>query len=120
MNEICNIPIIINEEMRIFNKDEAELFKFKTMFTLLELIKSIVDSVSFMGPPSLKEFSKEVLNISGVNIMDKNELLKKYNGDDEDDEAIQCRFCGNNTCKLKLFDKPKDICANCFNKAKVN
>lgn len=111
LHEIVNCPIVLNENINIIDYKTNEIvLKTKKPFTLYELITGIVNELSFWGPPDIRDFSYQSLMKENVEAVISNKA---------DDVKVACRKCGKDA-RSQDFDKPNNICGECFKKIKEN
>jgi hypothetical protein len=112
INRLVFYPIIVNEDFIIKNSDWI-YFKTKKSFTLAEMLNGIVENLSYIGPPNLKEFvSKDIK---------KSDIVKK-NCDSfviDDVKKFSCCICGADS-RAQCFEKPSNMCEKCFKNIKEN
>lgn len=124
INSMCKLPIVLNENVLFLEKNDGikKEFNLNMSFTLAELIRGVVEELSFAGPPDMKTFARECLGQIVSEIENKKltfEKLKQNITKIENEGIIPCKICGNDTRSCN-FGKPEDICENCFNKIKEN
>jgi len=124
-NELTSYPVMLNEGVIIENEEGTVIFQFKMSFTLLELVKGIVDELSFVGPPDIKAFALKELKDRSDDITSGNvktysheEMMKKLE-DQKERYKMPCKICGEDA-RSSHFGKPSTICYKCFRKIKEN
>lgn len=125
INELTSYPIILNEDVFIEGGKGDVVFQFKMSFTLLELVKGIIDELSFVGPPNIKAFALKELKDRSDDITSGNvktysheEVMKKLEGQKER-HKMPCKVCGDDA-RSSHFGKPSTICYKCYRKIKEN
>lgn len=122
LNDLSVLPVILNENVSIINSDTDEVvFKTKMPFTLADIINGIIEELSFIGPPDIKAYALQELKEradevnKGITFEDLSEKIDEK----IDENKIPCKWCGNDA-RSQHFDKPKDMCGECFEKTKEN
>lgn len=121
INELISYPIYLNENV-LFSYGKKK-FKLKRTFTLSEFLNGIINELSFVGPPDIREFTLESLKdqtfgeqnfkqFTSKDIEKKIKLEKRKN-------KIPCKNCGEDA-RADCFGKPKDLCEKCFKIFKEN
>lgn len=124
INSMCRFPIVLNENVLFLEKNYCikKEFNLNMSFTLAELIRGVVEELSFAGTPETKTFARECLS-DVVNEIDnkkiKFEEIKTNIAKIENEGIIPCKMCGGDARSCS-FGKPEDICENCFDKIKEN
>lgn len=118
--ELLHLPLLINEVVFVQNEDRDFERKLKRTFSLLEIITAISNEMGI---------EKGVLNPDGENIQEIEEELSNMITSEELNKKIKeeinkrkkiCKICKKNNACTRHFDKPKDICIDCFNEMKKN
>lgn len=126
-NEISDLPLILNEDFIVSDIENEKVYlKTKMSYTLQDILIGIIDELSFAGPPDfkamvleeLKERAKDLDDSKPKGFVEIEDLL------DESDLILEkdkkpCRRCGKDS-RSDQFDKPNDICDECFELTKEN
>lgn len=118
LNKLAYLPLVINEKY-IIQDNEKEILVTSKLFTLGEFVKGIIFELSFIGPPrAKKEFCKKLYNMDDMKTISWEDAEKEF---EEIDKKYKrsCKICGNDA-RSKMFNKPHDICEECFVKVKEN
>ncbi|MFA5048230.1 MAG: hypothetical protein WC516_04380 [Patescibacteria group bacterium] len=122
LNELSIIPIILDENVSIINAETDEIvLKTKMSYTLADLIIGIVEELAFIGPPDIKAYALQELKSRAQDVskgVSFEDFSKKIDEQMEQNK-IPCKWCGNDA-RSQHFDKPNDICGECFEKTKEN
>lgn len=122
INEISILPVILNENVSIVNSDTDEIvLSTKMAYTLADIVNGVVEELSFIGPPDIKAYALQELKERSQEIgkeVSFDDLNKRL---DEEFKSgkIPCKWCGNDA-RSQHFDKPRDLCGECFEKTKEN
>jgi hypothetical protein len=119
INELAMYPIILNEAFNVMD-EETVVFNTTRKFSLLEVLRGIVDEVAYMGPPDIKQFAlKEIQeSVDKIKELSEEDLEKKFDEKIAETEKL-CKIC-QKEARSPHFDKPLDICVVCFNKIREN
>lgn len=111
MNEISRLPIILNHQCYIIDEENNNiLLKTYKPFTLLNISKAILDELG-SNPPKVRDFINEFGELPTPDVVDK--IMECFN------KVAKCNICGKDV-KSYHFNKPNDICGECFDKSKEN
>lgn len=121
INELSLYPIIIDESYVIKNKKDKTLLQTKKKYRLIDILKTIIDELSYMGPPEMREFAFEEMKKQideNISILSQEELDKKFKRKMKKNKkpCILCKRDARSPC----FGKPENICAKCYQKIKEN
>ena len=117
---LLHYPLLINEIVYIKNDDNGEEKRFRKTFTLLETITSIVNEIGYSQ--LMSEFNEESikdLEDEFYDILSTDDLSKKIEEEINKRKKI-CKICKKNNACTQHFNKPKNICIECFNKIREN
>lgn len=122
LNDLSVLPVILDENITITNSDTDEaILRTKMPYTLSDIVNGIIEELSFIGPPDIKAYALQELKERADEInkgMVFEDLYKKIDKKLEENK-IPCKWCGNDA-RSQHFDKPKDMCGECFEKTKEN
>ena len=115
-------PIVLDDKLDV-ERNYENLITGKMPFTLYDVVKGIIDELSFLGPPNLKAFTLEELKrraedpfiekkCSVVNAISEVELIRT-------DVKKPCKICGLDT-RTPTFGKPSTLCDECYLKIRQN
>lgn len=118
INELTGYRIFCDETY-ILEFSEEQKIVTKKKFLLLDILRSIVDTLSYMGPPGIKDFVRNEIDKKGDgNLLNIEELEQKHK--EEMKKSIKpCSLCGED-CRSADFNKPNNICPKCFKNIKEN
>lgn len=125
LNELVHIPLVLDEKVSIINGDTEEVYlKTNMTYTLADLLTGIVEELAFIGPPDIKAFALQELKDRAVELDETTEGmsfkdLSKRIDDKIEANKIPCKWCGKDA-RSQHFDKPKDLCGDCFELTKEN
>lgn len=127
INEIVMCPLIMDEEyvVRDGSKDEIIHLSTKKKFNLIDLLRGVIDELSYMGPPDIREFALAELQKSaemeddGTPKIFTQEDLEKRLKEKMEGSKKPCRICGEDA-RSPDFGKPKDVCPKCYKEIKEN
>jgi hypothetical protein len=109
-------PIILDESFVITDGKTGKIsFKSIKRFSLSEILSGIIDEISYLGPPELKNLA----------IQEIKDISQKYRTSGCLSKQIEhsgdkfCTMCGMEA-RYPSFNKPSDICIDCFKKIKEN
>lgn len=122
INELTLYPIVLDDKLDI-EQDYENILTGRMPFTLYDVVKGIIDELSFLGPPDLKAFTLNELKrraeepyiekkCSVINANTEVELLRT-------DIKKPCKLCGLDT-RTPTFGKPSTLCDRCYLKIKQN
>jgi hypothetical protein len=124
LNMLSTYPIITNEEYKIRSGSTDEIY-FSTIrkFSLIDVLRGIVDELSYMGPPDIREFAlmelrKDVEN-DGLPKLFTPEDLENRRKERMEKSKKPCRICGEDA-RSADFGKPDDICPKCYKEIREN
>jgi hypothetical protein len=117
INNMSPILLTLNENIEILDDVKEEVYiQAKMKFTLLDVINGIIEELSAFGPP---EFRDMMVNgkAESVGLLSTEQIeemqLKDIPG------VIACKICKKDA-RAQQFDKPIDMCVDCFDKLKYN
>jgi len=124
LNELISYPVYLNETVLIKNKKrKLPILKTRQVFTLSEFLNGVIDELSFMGPPDLKEFTFESLKGSIPEDQDFKQFttkdIEKRIKKEMKKNKIPCTICGKDS-RADCFGKPKTLCEKCYRKTMEN
>jgi len=127
INELVMYPIIIDENYIIHDGSDEDKVHLSTTkkFVLIDLIRGVVDELSYMGPPDIREFALAELQRSaekdedGMPKMFTMEDLEKRQREKMEKNKKPCRICGEDS-RSPDFSKPNDLCFKCYKEVKEN
>jgi hypothetical protein len=126
-NELVMYPLSVDENYIVYDStdDDKIYFSTKKKFVLIDLIRGIVDELSYMGPPDVREFALFELQKSaekdenGMPKMFTMEDLEKRHKEKMERNKKPCRICGEDA-RSPDFVKPDDLCSKCYKMTKEN
>jgi len=127
INELVMYPLLINEEYTVRDGSMNEEIHLSTRkkFNLIDLLRGIIDELSYMGPPDIRGFALAELQ-KNANEEDDNmpklftaEDLEKRLKEKMEKNKKPCRICGEDA-RSPDFGKPNDICPKCYRNIKEN
>lgn len=122
INTLIAYPIILNEDVIIEDADtEKTYFKCKMGFSLIDFVSGIMEELSFVGPPDIRDLTYENLKGISKEFKDrKNTGWENFKKEiDKKAPKIPCKICGKDA-NTRCFEKPSDICTECFEHIKEN
>jgi len=126
INELTTYPLILNEDIALEDgKTEQVYLKCKMGFTLVDILIGIIEELSYMGPPDVRQIALEELRKRADEVQEGNvettswEALRKRLEEEDNKNKIPCKICGKDA-RTQCFDKPSDICVACFERIKEN
>jgi hypothetical protein len=127
LNELALYPLIIDEDYVVYDSREDEKIHLSTKkkFTLIDLLRGIIDELSYMGPPDIREFALAELQKSaekdkdGMPKLFTHEELERRLKEKMEKNKKPCRICGEDA-RSPDFGKPDDICPRCYKNIKEN
>lgn len=117
LNEFNMLPVILDTKFEIYKMDnETPIFTTVKAFSLLEIVRGILDEIASMGPPEMRMFAQDGLAAT----YDEVDFEKIKDSIEKEIEKMRpCKKCGKDTMSHH-FGKPKNICGDCFEKEKAN
>jgi hypothetical protein len=110
INRLVFYPIILDEGFIIEDSDKITHFKTNKLFTLAEMLNGIIENLSYMGPPNLKDFMLD--DIKNSDIIQDHDLFVN-------NKKFSCYICGSDS-RSQCFEKPSNMCEKCFRKIREN
>jgi len=121
INELVFYPLILDEEYIIVGEKEEEKFKSSKDFKLIDLLRGVIDELSYMGPPDIREFARSEISKKSDEpevLLSIEELENKFNNNLKKTKK-PCYVCGDDS-RSKDFGKPENMCFRCYKEIKEN
>lgn len=127
LNELSMYPLIIDENYIVYDGTENKKIHLSTQkkFVLIDILRGIIDELSYMGPPDIREFALAEIQKSA----DKNEdgIPRIFTTDDLERRLKEkmeknekpCSICGKDA-RSPDFGKPANFCLKCYREIKEN
>lgn len=108
--KLVHLPLYLNETFIIND------LVIKRKFTFLSFISSIVENLSFMGPPSIRDFASKVKE-DGVLIVDPSKLEEMMKNEQKKFPK-PCIWCKKDSRSEEF--KKESMCYSCYKKLREN
>lgn len=120
INKLSLYPIILDENYALKTEDEEIILQTNKKYTLINILRTIIDELSHMGPPEMREFTFAELKKQSNKefLLTQEELDKKFKERIKDNKKL-CINCEEDT-RSPCFGKPENICPSCYQKIKEN
>lgn len=125
VNRLAELPILLNEAFNVWNDNDTMLFSATKHFSLLDIVRGVLDELTFLGSPAERDEALADLR-SRIKTLDDGEFYtidevreEMDKRAEEDKRRFPCRFCGEDS-RCMCFGKPDDICHDCFRKMREN
>lgn len=127
INELVLYPLMLNEDYIVHDGsiDEKIHLSSRKRFMLIDILRGIVDELSYMGPPDIREFALSELKKNsetdedGIPRIFTHEDLEKRMKKKMEEGKKPCRICGKDA-RSPDFGKPADVCPDCYKFIKEN
>jgi len=116
---LAEIPFLLNETFNVQNGPAGEVLSATRRFTLLDVVTSVVDELTFLGSPeerdeAMQDLHRRLQSVEGGEFYTVEEVKTKWEQLAEKERGkFPCRVCGEDS-RCACFGKPADLCHRCF------
>jgi hypothetical protein len=120
VNHLADLPILLDEAFDIRDSGGNVLFSATRHFSLLEVVRGVLDELTFLGTPAerdeaMSEIESRAENVDIDKFLTFEEVAKDLERRQEEDrKRFPCHECGSDS-RCACFGKPSDLCHECFN-----
>jgi len=123
VNCLADLPILLNEVFNVRNVEGKELFTATKRFSLLAVVRGVLNELTFLGTPTerdevMSELRSRVENSDAEWCLTLEEVMEELERRSEW-RIFPCRVCGADS-RCACFGKPSDLCHDCFNQMREN